>query len=245
MFGCVGKDSGVPSIVSSVTSPQEKATYHLSLRVHTVCREQSTTAVLWNICPEDTFFLGNIKDDRRGEYYRRLFKICRFCLVLGNSFVLCRVQPIMGFFFSPPSFWPGKNILPRKSSCRTLLAGKLSRSLLAGRIEQIYFPSSSLTALSLYIPLSVCCLAGFSSRQDGEFRQVFILEGWKLQKVHCSYTPPTHSIPVEGIVVSVAPFMNWKSSVWKGKLRSNFDPRLRSSELFSVRSSHYKQRLHP
>ena len=99
------------------------------------------------------------------------------------------------FFFSPPSFWPGKNILPRKSSCRTLLAGKLSRSLLAGRIEQIYFPSSSLTALSLYIPLSVCCLAGFSSRQDGEFRQVFILEGWKLQKVHCSDTPPPTAFP--------------------------------------------------
>ena len=52
------------------------------------------------------------------------------------------------FQLPPYFFWSGKNVLPGENSCRPLLAGKVSNSLLvAGRIEQIYFPSSSLTAL--------------------------------------------------------------------------------------------------
>ena len=62
--------------------------------------------------------------------YRTSFRMFSFLLFLGK-------------FLSSSA----KNVLPGKNSCRPLLAGKVLYSLLAERIEHIYFPSSSLTAL--------------------------------------------------------------------------------------------------
>ena len=45
----------------------------------------------------------------------------------------------MGFFLRSLCFWSGKNVLLEKNSCSPLLAGKVSDSVLAGRIEQIFF----------------------------------------------------------------------------------------------------------
>ena len=50
-------------------------------------------------------------------------------------------------FLNPTFFWSGKKVLPGINSCRFLSWLEKCRSLLAGRIEQIYFPSRSLTAL--------------------------------------------------------------------------------------------------
>ena len=68
-------------------------------------------------------------------------------LFLVNSFVIRCARPIM-FFFSPPLLWvrhirlSWEKFLPPNPGCR-----KRHRTLLAGKIEQIFFPSSSLTAL--------------------------------------------------------------------------------------------------
>ena len=57
------------------------------------------------------------------------------------------------------SFWSGKNVLPWKNCCRSLLAAKVSDSLLSGSIENIYCPSFSLTALELGATPPIVALA--------------------------------------------------------------------------------------
>ena len=63
------------------------------------------------------------------------------------SFLFRRVRPLVGIFFPPPFFSQAKTSFPWKNYCHPLLAGLVSDSLLAGRVEQIYFPRSPLPAL--------------------------------------------------------------------------------------------------
>ena len=73
------------------------------------------------------------------------------------------------FFFHPLLFWPGKNVVSWKNSCRPFLDGKASHSLLAGRIEQIHFLRQQLVDCScVCLFLSVQHTA--QCARDGSFK---------------------------------------------------------------------------
>ena len=147
------------------TSYDGPSVLHTSEIVKDTFREQSTTAVVWNICFVDTFLLGNmhkiaynIIEEVNIIEVHSAFLASAFpekCSFLEISFVFRCVRPIMGglsFFIPSLFFWPGKNLSGKSSRC-SLLAGKVLDSFLAGRIEQNIFSQKLAQYSSIFNPI--------------------------------------------------------------------------------------------